>query len=452
MRKRKLILLLAIVFSLQTILAACSSNSGSGGGTTGGGQQQDAGGAKAGDEVVELVMWHMEEPPNRVQRFQEIADAFNAANPDIRVIPQVQSWGDAYTLFPAAIQAGKGPDLLFTIPDYTTLINSLGLTQPVDDIVADLHEKHKFLDAALAPYQYDGHTWAVPVYGMVQVLWYRKDILEEANVNPPKTWDELKAAAERLTTGDRYGIALPASKSMATDQVIYTFMITAGAKDIIDENNTVTFNNEKTVRAYEMYADLLKFSPPDSNTYEWGEPQAQFNAGKAAMAIEKGQYLSTFEAESGRPASDLGVVPMPVTDGGEEGSIYYSNGIMVMTDDAKKKEAIKRFFDFLFEPETYGKFVNAEPGLFLPVTETGSAADSFWNDPVIQKYKPQVEVLIQASEKGQLFGFTRGVASKIGQIAGPNYLAQTLEQINIRGMSPADAVAWGQEQMEKAVK
>jgi len=243
MKRKRWVLLLALVFSLQVILAACSGNNNSGG--SGESQQPSNGGQSPSGDVVEIVMWHMEEPPNRVQRFQEIADAFNAANPDIRVIPQVQSWGDAYTRFPAAIQAGRGPDLLFTIPDYTTLINSLGVTQPVDDIVADLDAKHKFLEAALTPYQYDGHTWAVPLYGMVQVLWYRKDILDEAGIEPPKNWDDLKAAVETLTTKDRYGIALPASRSLATDQVIYTFMITSGAKDIIDENNNVTFNNEK---------------------------------------------------------------------------------------------------------------------------------------------------------------------------------------------------------------
>jgi len=308
------------------------------------------------------------------------------------------------------------------------------------------------LKAALAPYQYEGKTWSVPIYGMVQVLWYRKDLLSAANIQPPKNWDELLSAAQALTKDGRYGLALPASKSMATDQVLYSFLVTAGAKNVIDGNNQVTFNNPNTVKAYDMYKKLLAFSPPDSNTYQWGEPQAQFNSGKAAMAIEKGQYLSTFEAESGRPASDLGVVPMPVADGGEPGSIYYSNGIMVLTNDAKKKDAIATFFEYLLEPEAYGNFLNAEPGLFLPVTEDGAKANSFWSDPVVSKYKDQVQVLLDASQNGYLFGFTNGVASKIGKIAGPNFIAQTLEQMMINNMSPADAVKWGQQQMENAVK
>jgi multiple sugar transport system substrate-binding protein len=444
MKKKWFMVSLSIIMMLNLLVVGCSSSKE----TT---QKNDAA-SKTEGGVTEITLWHMEEPPNRVQRFNEIIDKFNQANPDIKVKAQVQSWGDAYSKFPAAIKAGNGPDLLFAIPDYTTLIKELGVVQPVDDIIKKLDEKHKFLGASVAPYQYEGHTWAVPVYGMVQVLWYRKDLLEAANVQPPKTWDELRAAAEKLTNGDQYGIALPASKSMATDQVLYSFLITAGAKDIIDDKNQVTFNNEKTVKAYELYKDLLSFSPVDSNTYQWGEPQAQFNAGKAAMAIEKGQYLATFEKESGRPASDLGVVPIPVADGGQPGSIYYSNGIMVLTPDEKKKAAIAKFFEYLYEPETYGKFINAEPGLFLPVTEAGAKADSFWKDPVIAKYKEQVEVLIEASDHGYLFGFTDGVSSKIGKVAGPNFIAQTLEQVMVKNKSPEEAVKWAQELMENAVK
>ncbi|MFD0871322.1 Probable ABC transporter-binding protein DR_1438 precursor [Chlamydia abortus] len=443
--KKVLASTLAGAMAVSALLAGCSSSGGNSG--------QPAGSPNSnGEAVTELTLWHMEEPPNRVKRFAEVVEEFNQSHPNIKVKAQVQSWGDAYSKFPASIKAGNGPDLLFTIPDYTTLLKELDVVQPVDDIVQKLDEKHKFLTASLAPYQYEDKTWAVPVFGMIQVLWYRKDMLDAEGLQAPKTWDELLAAAKTLTKDGKYGIALPASKSMATDQVLYSFLVTAGAKSVIDGNNKVTFDNPNTVKAYEMYKELLAFSPPDSNTYQWGEPQAQLNTGQSAMAIEKGQYLATFESESGRPASDLGVAPIPVADGGEPGSIYYSNGIMVLTKDAKKKEAIAEFFDYLYEPETYGKFINAEPGLFLPVTEDGAKAESFWNDPVISKYKDQVQVLLDASQKGYLFGFTDGVASKIGKIAGPNFIAQTLEMIMTSGKSPEEAVKIGQRLMEDAVK
>jgi multiple sugar transport system substrate-binding protein len=439
--KKSFSLFLALMMMVSLFLAACGS------------KEEAATEDGSNDSgVTEITLWHMEEPPNRVQRFNEVIEAFNTSQSEVHVKAQVQSWGDAYSKFPAAIKAGNGPDLLFAIPDYTTLLKTLGVVQPVDDIVSRLDEKHDFIDAAVAPYQYEDHTWAVPVYGMVQALWYRKDLFKEANLEAPKTWDELLNAAKVLTKDDQFGIALPASKSMATDQVLYSFIINAGAKHIMDGENNITFNTPETVKAYEMYQKLLEYSPVDSNTYQWGEPQAQFNAGKAAMAIEKGQYLSPFESESGKPSTDLGVVPMPVPDGGEEGSIYYSNGIMVLTDEESKQEAIATFFDFLYEPENYSNFVNAEPGLFLPVTKTAFDSEAYWNNPVISQYKEQVQVLLDASENGSLFGFTDGVSSSIGKVAGPNFIAQTLEQIIVNGMSPEEAVEWGQKQMEDAVK
>lgn len=439
--KNRLNVLSFILISLVLLLAGCGNSNETG--------NSDSNSDKG---VVELTIWHMEEPPNRVEVFNQVIENFNSENPDIKVNAQVQSWDDAYSKFPAAIQAGNGPDLLFTLPDYTTLIKDLEVIQPMDDIVAALDEKHDFIDASLDPYQYDDHTWAVPIYGFVQALWYRKDMFEEANIEPPATWDELTAAAKALTKDGVHGIALPASKSQATDQVLYSFLVSGGAKNIIDGENNITFNTPETINTYKKYVELLQYSPVDSNTYTWGEPQAQFNSGKVVMAIEKGQYLAPFEEESGLSADQLGVVPMPIAENGEAGSIYYSNGIMMLTDDEKKQEAVEKFLTYLYEPENYTTFVNAEPGLFLPVTTTGVESDFYWENPIISKYSEQLNVLIEASQNGALFGFTNGVSSEIGQITGPNIISQTLEQITVNDMSVEEAVEWGQQQMEAAVQ
>lgn len=400
---------------------------------------------------TDLLFWHMEEPPHRVKRFNELFDQFRADHPDINLTVQLQTWGDAFTKFPAAIMAGNGPDLLATTPDHCTVIYALGKVQPVTDIVEKISAQQKYFAAAADPYKYGDDIYAIPSYGMVQVLWYRKDIFAAAGLEAPKTWDDMLAAAEKLTTGDTYGIALPASLSIATDQVIYTLMAANGARKLIDGENKVTFNTPETVAAYEFYAKLMKYSPPDSTTYQWGEPQAMFNSAKAAMAIEKGQYLAPWTAESGLSPDDLGCVLVPTPTGSNHTSFFTPNAFMLLTDDPAKREATATFCEWLLSPEPYGSFLNAEPGLFVPLTETGGKADSFLNDPVIKQYPSQVATLLDATQNGCLFGFTDGISMKIGKITGPNLLAQTLQQIISKGMSPADAVAWGQAEMEKAV-
>jgi len=104
-------------------------------------------------------------------------------------------------------------------------------------------------------------------------------------------------------------------------------------------------------------------------------------------------------------------------------------------------------------PENYGRFLTMEPGLFLPVTEAGAEAESFWNDPLVVKYQPQVETMIENSTAGRLFGFTNGnTFPSIAAISAQNLLAQTLQMVTIDGMEPAAAVEAGQALMEEAIE
>lgn len=443
--KKKLISTFLTVTMVAGLLAGCGSSE----------DKSDSDSSSGNDSVVELTFWHMEETDSRVQAFQEVVDKFNESHDGIHVNVEVQSWSDAYTKVPAAIQAGNGPDLLQSIPDFCSVIYELGVVQEVGDIITDLDDEYGFYESALTPYVYeDGGTYAVPIFGMSQVLWYRADIFEEAGLEPPTTFDELVACAEALTDKEngKYGIALPASLSMATDQVVYTLMACAGAVDVIDADNNVTFNNEGTVAAFKLYQELLQYAPTDCDTYTWGEPQALLNQGTVAMAIEKGQYLATFESESGVSAENLACVLVPTIDESTESkSIYYSNGVMLLSYDQEKKAAAKEFLMYLLSEEVYGDFLNAEPGLFLPTIEKGADYESWKNNEILVKYPEQLNTILESSSTGVLFGFTDGICMDIGSITGPNMIAQSLQQMTVNGMSPEEAVQWGQEAMEEAV-
>jgi multiple sugar transport system substrate-binding protein len=55
----------------------------------------------------------------------------------------------------------------------------------------------------------NGKYYALPVAGANSIaLMYNIAMLKAANISPPKTWDELLAAAKALTNSDHYGIAL----------------------------------------------------------------------------------------------------------------------------------------------------------------------------------------------------------------------------------------------------
>jgi multiple sugar transport system substrate-binding protein len=407
----------------------------------------------AAQDKVTITFWHMEQPQHRVDRFQTLIDEFNAANPDIEVKQEPQSWGEIYAKAPAAIAAGNAPELLFAIPDFTPILKDLGQVQPVEDFVAELDAQHGYFPAAVAPYTYDGHTWAVPVWNMAHSLWYRKSVFEEAGIEVPTTWDEWLAAAEALTTEDQYGIGVPANKNLYTDQTVYDLMINAGASEIYNSDGSLRFDNPETVEAYDMYNKLYQYSPPDSPNWAWGEAEACFDNRTCAMILQF-TVITTYDTQAEGDAEDLGVAPIPYKEGVmDPGTISYVNAVMILTDDPAKQEASKRFLSFIMEPENYGRFINAEPGLYLPVTEDGSTAESYWNEPMAVKYKSQIEVMLENSTKGRLFGFTGGnTFPSIAAISGQNLLAQTLQMVVIDGTSAEDAVAEGQNLMEEAIE
>ena len=406
-----------------------------------------------GSEPVEVTFWHMEQPPHRVERIQRLIDEFNAANPDMMVKQEPQSWGEIYAKAPAAIAAGNAPELLFAIPDFTPILKDLGKVQPVDDFVAEMNKLHSFYDAAIAPYNYDGAVWAVPLYNMAHSLWYRKGVFEKAGVAPPTTWSEWLEAVEKLSSDEQYGIGLPANRQLYTDQTVYDVMINAGADEIYNSDGTLRFNNPETAAAFDFYRQLYQYSPPDSPNWTWGEAEACFANRSCAMILQF-TVITTYDTQAEGDAADLGVIAIPYKEGAEDpGTISYVNAVMLLTDDPAKQEAAKKFLAFILEPENYGRFLNMEPGLFLPVTEDGSQAKSFWNDPLVVKYKAQIEIMLENSTKGRLFGFTNGnTFPSIASISGQNLLAQILQLVVIEGQAAEDAVATGQKLMEEAIE
>lgn len=404
-------------------------------------------------QSVELTLWHMEQPPHRVARIQELLDEFNAAHPDIEVSQEPQNWGEIYAKAPAAIAAGTGPDMLFAIPDFTPILKEIGALSSVEDFVAELDAEHDFVDSAVASYSYDGGVWAVPLYNMAMSLWYRKSVFEEAGVEVPTTWSEWLAAAEALNDDETYGIGLPANKQLYTDQTVYDFMVNSGASEIYNEDGSIRFDNPETVGAYDFYNQMLAMSPPDSTSWTWGEAEACFSSRACAMVLQF-TVITTYETQAEGDADDLGIAPIPHADGmGTHYTIAYPNAVMLLSEDEAKRDAAQTFIAWLLEPETYGRFLNMEPGLFMPVTADGAEAASLWDDPLAQKYRAQIEQMIENAKTGMLFGFTSGrTFPSIATISAQNILAETLQRIVVDGEAPADAVAAGHARMAETIE
>ena len=86
----------------------------------------------------------------------------------------------------------------------------------------------------------EGSQWALPMGWEINILTYNKRILEENNLQPPKTAEELLDTAKALhefNGSGTYGLALRGTADWGTIHPAYMSMYTTwGAKDFAVED------------------------------------------------------------------------------------------------------------------------------------------------------------------------------------------------------------------------
>ena len=121
-------------------------------------------------------------------------------------------------------------------------------------------------------------------------LYYNKDKLSAAGVSVPTTWDELRAAAKTLTSGDTYGIAFCAAASYEGSWQFLPFFWSNGAEE-------TDIASAAAAGALQLWVDLVKEGSASSGVLNWGQGDVgeQFTSGKAAMVINGPWQTITFD-------------------------------------------------------------------------------------------------------------------------------------------------------------
>ncbi|WP_338551907.1 extracellular solute-binding protein [Paenibacillus sp. KS-LC4] len=94
-------------------------------------------------------------------------------------------------LLPATL-AEEGPDVAMQIGEEVPVNYAMRNAAADLSSFADFTEvASRFRDSALEPYAYSNGVYALPEQQTFPMLFYRKDILEELELKPPKTWQQL---------------------------------------------------------------------------------------------------------------------------------------------------------------------------------------------------------------------------------------------------------------------
>ena len=291
-RSHSLQLATAAALTLPLALAACGG-SGNGGGS-----------GSSGGKVTSLRVldYYSNEPDKTV--YTNVLNACGSANgvtiqretvPGANLIAKVLQQSSSRTL----------PDVLMLDNPDLQQIAATGALTPLSDygLNADGYIKG-VVDAST----YQGKLYGLQPITNTIALFYNKDILAKAGVTPPKTWDELKAAAKKLTAGKQYGIAFSAPANYEGTWQFLPFMWSNGG----DEKNITT---PQVAQALQLWVDLVKDGSASKWVVNWKQADVndQFMAGNAAMMINGPWQFPVLNADKNL---HYAVVPIPAPQAG----------------------------------------------------------------------------------------------------------------------------------------
>ena len=275
----------------------------------------------------------------------KIIQAFEQANPNIAVKVEVVPWDELHTKFLTAFSTGRGPDVIRVDPTQILLHTKANSLAPLDPYVKDWPQATKDDFFLWEGTIVNGKKVAINIGQNVFTLLYRKDLLEEQKLQPPKTWDEFVTVAKALTTKDRWGFAYPASRTGSYFHVVFAPLVWGAGGDVVDPQGKALIDNEASARALTFLADLVrvhKVAPPEVQSFNLQDVMQGFMAGKYAMVIEGANRYSSIQA-SDTVKGKVGVATMPAFDASKPAPAYATGGwnLAINAKSSRKDQAWK---------------------------------------------------------------------------------------------------------------
>ncbi|MFI1940003.1 ABC transporter substrate-binding protein [Streptomyces purpureus] len=309
----------------------------------GGGEDTSAKGA--GGKPVTITFWGW------AKGSKEVVDAFNASHTNIRVTFEEIPSGNAggYAKISNAVKAGNAPDLVSieypSLPEFVSAgsLQDIGAHFTEDD-------RKKLLPQAVDLTTLGGRTWAVPFDATPQVFYYRKDLFAKYGVQAPKTWDEFRAAAEKVKKAD-------AKARIATffpdDPTTFEAMAwQAGAQWFKAEDDTwkVDTTDPATTKVTAYWQGLLDAGLVHNNASfspEWtGSLKNGGTIGYLGASWGAGVLKGTLPEQSGKWAA----APMPSWDG-KPASGMLGGSTFAVTKGSEKAAAAVEFAKWMATTE-----------------------------------------------------------------------------------------------------
>ena len=388
MRKLQKLAALGLAGSMALSLAACGGSAASSSEAAADSTPPVSGEATAestasGDEAVTLnwALWDKDS----TAYWQALADGYMESHPNVTIEMTDLGSTDYMTQLATQLAGGNGElDVLSIkdIPGYSNLIN-LGLLEPLSGkLTTDESKFNGVLDQLTAE---DGNYYAVPFRSDFWVVYYNKDIFDQAGIEYPTndmTMEDFDAKIREVY-----------EKTGVYGNIYHTWRSTTTLFGILDGEHTVIDGNYDFLKPY--YEQVLS-EQADGVIPNYGEQKTSglhysgaFQNGQAAMCNMGSWFIATMqkyneEAEgNGVEPVNFGIVKYPHPDGAPAGSTLGTVTSLAINANSTKKEAAADFLNWCASEEAAEAL--AATGNFPAVSsdktsEIIASTDGFPND------------------------------------------------------------------------
>ncbi len=438
--KKKTLSVLLVALMVASMAAGCGKGSGGAGGSS----END------GELKGDITFWHSFTQGGRMDVIQEAAEKFMEENPDVNITIETFSWGDFYTKWTTGLASGNVPDMSTALPGHVVEMMDAEAVIPLDDVIDDIG-RDRFAEAALSEGERDGECYSLPLYSHAQVMWYRKDLLQDAELEVPETWEEFAAAAKALTKDGVYGCSFPCGSGDLMATRFLNFYVRSGGGSLLTDDLKADLTSDIAIEGIKYWLDIYEnCSPKDSVNYAVLDQANLYYQGKTAFDFNSGFHISGVETNSPDLVDSIDCAPLPRIN--KDDPVYgaeTSNIPMVVWSKSEHPEICKAFIETLYEDETYTEFLGATPVGMLPSITGISDTEQYQSNEIVQKFSNAEQVISEAVELSAAIGFEHGPSVEAGLLTSQGIIEEMFQDIITNGTDVEKAAKAAEEKLNE---
>ncbi|WP_329117846.1 ABC transporter substrate-binding protein [Streptomyces sp. NBC_01353] len=321
-------------------------------------------GADSGDVTLKLVAadYDLTGGDTTKKYWDELTAAYEAEHPDVKIDVQIESWNDVDRKVAEMVEADQAPDIaqIGAYADYAAADELYSA-----DELLSIPVQANFLAPLVSAGEMKRTQYGLPFAASTRLLFFNEELFDKAGITePPTTWDELAAAAEKLKDEDvPYPFALPLGPEEAQAETMMWLL--SGGDGYTDGSDRYRIDSDLNVQTFDwLKKNLVEkelTGPIAPGKLNRKDAFAAFSRGEVGML--NGHPSLMQEAE--KKGVKVGKVALPGVNGKAKASMGVADWIMGFKQNGHREE-IGTFLDFVFSDQNVLKFAGGND--LLPPT------------------------------------------------------------------------------------